>query len=98
MMDILQKYNEENPIASPQIFRCHPSEEYGALTCTLINLSGGRIQNMRQANRILFGVAIMILVVTFFMFAKNFNLLPVERFSAKDAAKQLEEYRKIQPF
>ena len=97
-MDILQKYNEENPEVSPQTFQCDPSEEYGALTCALINLSRGRIQSVSQANKVLLGVAVMVFLITFFMFAKNFNLLPVERFSAKDAAKQLEEYRKIQPF
>lgn len=97
-MDILQKYNEENSEASSQTFQCDPSEEYGALTCTVIRLSGERIQNVQQANRVLISVTIVIFLITLFVLAKNLNLFPPERFSAKDAAKQLEEYRKIQPF
>lgn len=98
IMDIFQKYNEENPEAPAQTFQCDPSDEYGALTCTVIRMSGGRIQNMQEANKVLIGITVVIFLITFFVLAKNLNLLPAERFSAKDAAKQLEEYRKIQPF
>ena len=97
-MDILQKYNEENPEIPYEDSPCSPSWEYGALVCTLIRLSGERIQNVQQANTILLGVAIVIFAFTFFVIASNFNIISTERFSAKDAAKQLEEYRKIQPF
>lgn len=97
-MDILQKYNEENFEVPDQNFRCDPSGEYGPLVCTLINISGGRIQNARQADRVLLGVAIAVFILTFFVVARNFNLLPAGRFSAEDARKQMNEYRKIQPF
>ena len=97
-MDILQKYNEENPEVSPQTFQCDPSGEYGALTCTVIKWSGGRIQNVREADKFLLGVAIVIFFLTFFVLVKNFNLFPTGRFSVEDARKQMEEYRKIQPF
>ena len=97
-MDILQKYNEENPEARHQMFQCDSSGDYGPLVCTVINLSGGRIQSVQQADRILLGVAIVIFILTFFVVAENFNLLPTGRFSMEDARKQMEEYRKIQPF
>lgn len=96
-MDILQKYNEENPEAYHP-FQCDPSGEYGPLVCTVINLSRGRIQNVQQADRLLLGVAIAVFILTFFVMARNFNLLPTGRFSVEDARKQMEEYRKIQPF
>ena len=35
---------------------------------------------------------------TAFFLAKNFNLLPAEKFSEEESRRQLEEYRKIQPF
>jgi hypothetical protein len=97
-MDILQKYNEENPEILHQDSPCDPSGEYGALVCTVMRLSAGRIQNAKQADKVLFGIAIAVFILTFFVVAKNFNLLPTGRFSAEDARRQIEEYRKIQPF
>jgi hypothetical protein len=97
-MDILQKYNEENPEMLHQDSPCDPSGEYGALVCTMIRLSAGRIQNVQQADKVLLGIAIVIFILTLFVIVNNFNLLPTGRFSARDAAKQLEEYRKMQPF
>ena len=97
-MDILQRYNEENSEISHQDSPCDPAGEYGALVCTVMRLSGGRIQNVKQADRVLLGIAIVIFIITFFVVANNFNLLPTGRFSAEDARRQMEEYRKIQPF
>lgn len=97
-MDILGQYNKENPATRDSDFRCDPSENYGPLVCTVIRLSGGRIKSVKQADKLLLGVAIVIFLLTFFVMAGNFNLLPAERFSVEDARKQMEEYRKIQPF
>lgn len=64
----------------------------------VIKWSGGRIRDARQANRALLGIAILFSLLTFFVIAQLVNLLPAKRFSAEDAAKQLKEYKKIQPF
>lgn len=97
-MDILEQYNKENPQVPRQSFECSPDGEFGPLVCTVMRLSGGRITSVQQADKLLLGVATVIFLLTFFVMAGNFNLLPAERFSAQDARKQMEEYRKIQPF
>ena len=70
-MDILQKYNEENPEIAPQTPQCGESEGYGALTCSIIYLSKGRIHNVRQANYILISIATIFLFTSFAIFFIN---------------------------
>lgn len=62
VMDIFQKYEEENPQASLQVSEWTSSEECSALTCSLINFSKGRIQNVRQANFVLLVITVVMII------------------------------------
>ena len=66
-MNVLQKYNKENPEMLSEDSPCSSSGEYDPLVCTLINSSGGRIKNVRQANMVLAVVAAIIFGISFFI-------------------------------
>lgn len=78
-MDILEKYNQENPEASVlHTSPWEPREEYGFLACMVIKWSGGRIQNGRQANFVLIGIAVIMMVATFIILGAGFfGITPV---------------------
>ncbi len=59
-MDILEQYEKENP----QVSFGTSSEECSAITCSVIRLSRGRIQDVRQANYILLTIAAVMIIAT----------------------------------
>ncbi|MFY9462892.1 MAG: hypothetical protein WAP52_01765 [Candidatus Sungiibacteriota bacterium] len=101
-MDLLEQYKQQNP----EVFREQKpvpmtdeyGREYSGMTALMIRLSGGRIQNAKQANWALLVLAGLAALSAFFLFVRDFNLLPPPRFSEEEARKQMEEYKKIQPF
>lgn len=98
-MDILQKYDQENPhIVNQTRIKNLSQGEYSFFMCMVVRLSGGKIQDARHINSILLGFAIFVFLLTTFILFLNFDLFPVKKLSPKDARKQIEEYRKIQPF
>lgn len=101
-MDLLEQYKQQNPEAFQEkklpILTDAYGREYSGMVAFVIRLSGGRIRDARQAGYVLLTIAAGATIATFFLFAKNFHLLPVPRFSEEDARKQMEEYKKIQPF
>lgn len=63
-----------------------------------MRLSGGRVRDVNVASYVLLGAVILIFVAAFLLIVLNFNILPAPRFSEDQAKKQMEEYKKIQPF
>ena len=63
-MDILEKYDKENPEVLRQDSPWELSEEYSFLVCMVIRLSGGRIQSPQQANYVLVGISVVMIIVT----------------------------------
>lgn len=67
-MDILSKYQQEHPEAfREKPAAIHVSDEYGFFIRTVMRVSGGRIQTMRQATRALAGIAVIILLAALIM-------------------------------
>ncbi len=101
-MDLLEQYKQQNPRAFQDYKLAPPSDEYGreysAMITWMIHFSGGRIKDAKQASYALLVLAGIIAVIAFFVFVRNFNLLSRARFSEEDARKQMEEYKRIQPF
>lgn len=61
-MDILKKYEEENPkVHSQTPLKWEPSGEYSGIIRLVMRLSGGKIKNARQAN-----IVLLIVIITFF--------------------------------
>jgi len=102
LMDILSQYKQQHPEAFQEKTPARMSDEYGreytGMVRWVVRLSGGRIRDARTASYFLLALAGVAAVIAFFLFAQNFNILPAKKFSAQDAARQQEEYRKIQPF
>ena len=72
-MDILQKYNEENPEAPSRSPEWDPSQEYSFLIRLIMRLSGGKIQSVPEANVILIVLAVIIFSIAFIIVANPFE-------------------------
>lgn len=73
-MDILQKYNKQNPQTPvSQIFQGELSEECSFLACMVMKWSGGKIQNERQANFVLIVIAVVMMVATLIILGVGFG-------------------------
>ena len=101
-MDLLSQYKKEHPEAFQEKPALPMTDEYGREYATMvrwvIQLSGGRIRDARQASYALLGATILIFLAALTMFFMSFNVLPASRLSEEEAKKQMEEYKKIQPF
>ena len=97
-MGLLENYREQHPEEFREKPRCEAPKEYGFFIRLLMRLSGGRIRDVNAASYVLFGAAIFIMVIAIAVIFSNFHLLPAPRFSKEEAHKQMEEYKKIQPF
>jgi len=97
-MDILAQYQKEHPEMKRAVEPYGIADEYGWIVRFVIKLSGGRIRSARHATWVLGGIVVLVLGATAAIFIANFDILPPERFSEEEAAKQLEIYRKVQPF
>lgn len=74
VMDILEKYNQENPpVPVSQTSQWESSEEYSFLVCMVMKWSGGKIQNERQANYVLIGIAVVMMIATFIILGVGFS-------------------------
>lgn len=68
-MDILAQYEKENPKqeqASQNIYD-DQSEDYGAIIHWVMKVSGGRIQDVRQANMVLIVAAVIMIIISLFL-------------------------------
>ena len=63
-MDILQQYNKQFPEANKPAPQWQPPEEYGAIVRLAIKLSGGRIRDEKQANAVLVGAIIVMIIIS----------------------------------
>jgi len=63
-----------------------------------IKYSGGLIKNERQASYVILGIAVLIIIFSLSLFFHASGLITVKRNPSVPPEKQLEEYRKIQPF
>ncbi|GEM_PF-910218 len=101
-MDLLEQYKQQNPEAfqnkKPTSAVDIYGREYTGMMAWIIRISGGKIHDAKQASVVLLILAVVVAVAAVFLFAQNFNLFPPRRMTAEEARKQLEEYRKIQPF
>lgn len=70
-MDILEKYEKENPQLFSQTPSGEPSEEYGVLPRLVIRFFGGRIENERQANFVLVIVAVLLVALSAFFLSRR---------------------------
>ncbi|MEK7082654.1 MAG: hypothetical protein AAB972_00660 [Patescibacteria group bacterium] len=70
-MDILAKYEKENSQVSSQAPLGESSEEYSGMTRFVTRLSGGRIQDIHQANVVLVIVAVLLFVLSVFFFLRR---------------------------
>ena len=72
-MDILGEYDRQHPVASTPIQRTasSPQAEYGFFIRLVIKLSGGKIENGRQASIALLVAATAILSISLFIFART---------------------------
>ena len=97
-MGLLENYKEQNPSAFREKQKRSPSDDYGFFIRLVMSASGGRIRDANTASYVLLGAAVFIMIVAGALVISNFNLLPGPRFTEEDARKQMEEYKKIQPF
>lgn len=101
-MDLLEQYKQQNPEAfqkqKPPAMADAYGREYSGMIAFVLRLSGGRIRDARRAGYVLLVLAVGAVAVTFFLFAKNFNVFPPRQMTTEEAARQREEYKKIQPF
>ena len=97
-MGLLENYKEQNPEAFREKPKWSPPDDYGFFIRLVMRASGGRIQDVTTACYVLLGAAIFIMAVAAAVIFLNFNFLPRPRFSEEQAKKQMEEYKKIQPF
>jgi hypothetical protein len=70
-MDILEQYEKENPQISSQSAQRNISQEFqdeGFLIQWVMRVSGGRIHDAKQANYVLLGFAVIMIVVSLFLF------------------------------
>lgn len=70
-MDILAKYEAENPHIVRHLRQTSIAPEYGFFVRLIMGLSGGKIQDARRANTVLFGITLLIMAtaVLIFIFA-----------------------------
>ena len=97
-MGLLENYKEQNPSAFREKQEWSPPREYGFFIRLVMRLSAGRIRDVNTASYTLLGAAIFIMLVATALVISNFNFLPGPRFTEEQAKKQMEEYKKIQPF
>ncbi len=63
-MDILDQYEKQTPeVRSQAPVQLHLSEDIGFLVRMTMKFSGGRIQNERQANKVLIGIVCLMAVI-----------------------------------
>ena len=70
-MDILEQYEKENPQISPQPAQWGVSQEFqdeSFLIQWVMRLSSGRIHDIKQANYVLLGFAVIMIVISLFLF------------------------------
>lgn len=85
-MDILQEYEKNQPKAPPQsaaqtqeqLIRQRYAPDAGFFVRLVMKLSGGRIENSRQASLVLLGTAIGIFVISVLVFFFSFSGRPGE--------------------
>lgn len=97
-MDLLSQYRKDHPEVFQPGSQWQPPKEYGFFIRLVMRLSGGRIRDVNTASYALLGAAVLIFVAALAVIIANFNILPPPRFSEEQARKQMEEYKKIQPF
>ena len=77
-MDLLEQYKQQNPEAfrekKPAPMADAYGREYSSMTAWVIRLSGGRIRGAKQASYALLGIAIIIGLITFVLFAGQSGL------------------------
>ena len=79
-MDILEQYEKENP--EVKIPEWQTSQDYSFLVRLVMRISGGRIQEEKQANYVLFvAVGIMFLVAILIFFVSGPSSEDKARFS-----------------
>lgn len=68
-MDILEQYEKQNPEKKQALQETYedPSQDYGPIIRWIMKVSGGRIQDVRQANVVLLGVAVCISGVSIYL-------------------------------
>ena len=97
-MGLLENYREQHPEAFRDKPKWESPREYGFFIRLVMRLSAGRIHDVNTASYVLLGAAVFIMIVAVVVIFSSFNLLPPPRFSEEQAKKQMEEYKKIQPF
>ena len=72
-MDILSQYNQQRPEASQEQKQTPMTDQYGrtygGMTAWVIRVSGGRIRDARGASYVLFGVAVIVLMIAIFVYS-----------------------------
>ncbi len=86
-MDILGEYEKQRAVASapirPASFR--PDSEYGFFIKLVMRVSGGKIENARQASIVLLSAAGVILLISIFIFFRGSSVsLPPPRDILRD--------------
>ena len=71
-MDILQKYKQEHPVSVLRPIQRQQSE-YGFFIRLAMKMSGGRIDNARQAIRVLLIAAVVISAASIVIFIRAFG-------------------------
>ncbi|MDP3779356.1 MAG: hypothetical protein Q8R30_04930 [bacterium] len=75
-MDILKQYEKQNPEIRPQApVQSHLSEDSGFLVRMTMKLSGGRIQNEQQANKMLVGIVCLMAVISALLLFSSGNFI-----------------------
>ncbi|MBI3442239.1 MAG: hypothetical protein HY007_00495 [Candidatus Sungbacteria bacterium] len=72
-MDLLGEYEKQNPQPVRAAPQRRPYQEYGFFIRLVMRLSGGRIQNTRQASYILLAAAGIILLTAILVFLGAFG-------------------------
>jgi len=72
-MDILGAYEKQNPQPVQQALQRSQSSEYGFFIRLVMRLSGGRIENTRQASYVLLAIAGVIMVAAISVFLGVFG-------------------------
>ena len=70
-MDILKQYEKENPDTVLQSSKWDISQEFqyeSFLVRLVVRLSGGRIRDIKQANYVLLGFAVIAILISIFIF------------------------------
>jgi len=75
-MDILKQYEKQNPeVHSQAPAQLQLSEDIGFLVRMTMKLSGGRIQNERQANKVLIGIVCLMAITAALVLFSSGNFI-----------------------